>query len=1153
MAQPAFVCLVACLLVSAAMAGEGGATYQDWLKRRETLAKDASVLRYYAFDDLKDAASPVPNLASDRNEPLVFKAHPKDPFRLVEGRWPEKKAVRIDQGCLAAKPPAVADKAFTAVLWLRKIGQGAQRGNSGTTNGMFVAVGNGYWDGWRLFTSYPSRQIRFEIGRPQPSHSEGIDTDPVPDGAWLHLAATWDGQTMRLYLNGDLAATGIFKDPYTQGDELRIGFANAGVGSVVQDVDEFVFYNRALSAEEVFRDAYFHTQLSDKLLKQLAEANAAAERKDLALAERTFAELASTKNLHREMAAAFRLRQGDLLRKQGKNPQAAAVYAAVLESKDLPTAQNRQTIERLLQLVRDGAGSALPRTVFEKLLALPELNRDDRLSLRLSLGHALAVEGKYKEALAEYAKIADANDAPPPWRSLAQLCAGRACVMGRDYAAAKAAYEKVASIPNGPRYHALEAADRLAEVERLQAGRPAHDPLASRTPLPPRPAPGKTLYVAPDGKDANTGEQESPFATMARARDEIRKLKQAGGLPPGGVAVIVRGGEYATRETFKLTAEDSGTAQAPVVYRAADDETPRFNAGARVTGFKPVTDEAILQRLPDEARGKVLQTDLKAQGIADLGTFEPGGFSSGRGFKTHPMLEVFFDGQVLPFSRWPNEGYVHIADVLAPDGHQIHGLKGSRKGVFRYAEDRASRWKEEKDLWLYGYWFWDWADSYEKVARLDTEKKEIALAEPFHTYGYRKGQRYCAVNLLSEIDCPGEWYLDRASGILYVYPPSDPAKALVEVSVLEKPVLELEGVSHVLFERLTWENGRGDGIRIQDGEACLLAGCTIRRFAGDGVTIEGGRRHGLLSCEVSMLGRGGCRVAGGDRKTLDPGGHFIENCHIHHVSRIDHTYTPCVLLNGVGNRIAHNLFHDSASSAMRIEGNDHQIEYNRVHTVLLESDDQGGADMWGNPTYRGNVYRYNHWHDMGNGLGCGQAGIRLDDAISGTYIYGNIFQRCADGGFGGVQIHGGKDNWVENNLFANCKAAVSFSAWGAGRWKQFLEGHAKGHLAEVKPAEPPYATRYPELATLWEGTDRNHIWRNVVLECDQFLLRDGGRNELMDNWVIAANPGFVDPAKGDFRVKPDAALHARLSFQPIPFEEIGLYKDAYRKEIEGNR
>jgi len=1153
MARNSFLFLLPLVMVVlTATAGENtGATYADWQKRRDTLAKDPSVLRYYAFDELKDAATPIPNLAGDKAEPLVFRMQPKagasqDPFRLVDGRWPEKKALRLDQGYLFAKAPEVAKKAFTAVLWFRKHGQGAHRGNSGTTNGMLFAVGNGYWDGLRVFTSYPSRELRFEIGRPKPSHSVGINTGPLADGAWQHLAVTWDGKEMRVYANGGLAARGPFTNAYTQGSQFRIGFANAGVGSVRMDVDEFVFYGRALNAEEIFRDAYFHTKLSDDLLKKLADVNAAVARKDLVAAERMLSELAATEGLHREMQAALRLRQGDLLRVQGKNAKAATVFGVVLATETLPVSQTKQATERLLQLVREGAGSSLPRPVFEKLLALPELKASDRLSLRLSLGHALAGEKKYAEARNEYAKVADTKDAPPHWRSLARLCAGRACILAKDYAGAKEEYGKVKAIPNGPRNHAVEAVDRLAEIDRLEAGKPARDPLASRVQLPKGPEPGRTICVAADGKDANEGTKDSPFATLTRARDEIRKLKQGGGLPAGGVHVVVCDGEYEIRETFQLTAEDSGTAAAPIVYRAADGKAPRFNAGARIAGFKPVTDDAILKRLPDEARGKVMRTDLKAQGIADLGKFEPGGFASGRGFVTHPMPEVFFDGKALSFSRWPNEGYVHIADILAPDGHQIHGRQGSKKGAFKYKEDRAIRWKEEKEIWLYGYWFHDWADSYEKVAKLDTEKKEITLAEPFHRYGYRKGQRYCAVNLLAEIDRPGEWYLDRSSGLLYVYPPSDPAKALVEVSVFDKPVLQLDGVSYVTFERLTWENGRGDAIHIKDGESCLLAGCTIRKFGGDGVVIGGGKRHGLLSCDISMLGRGGARVAGGDRKTLTPGGHFIENCHMHHLSRIDHTYTPCVLMNGAGNRIAHNLFHDSASSAMRIEGNDHRIEYNHVHTVLLESDDQGGADMWGNATYRGNIYRYNYWHDMGNGLGCGQAGIRLDDAISGTWIYGNIFQRCADGGFGGVQIHGGKDNWVENNLFVNCKAAVSFSRWGAARWKKFLEGRAS-QLKEVNATQSLYLKLYPEMATLYERVDENNIWRNVVLDCDRYLLRGGGKADLMENWVTKSNPGYVDPAKGDFKLKSGTPLEARLSFQPIPFDEIGLYEDTYRK------
>jgi hypothetical protein len=85
------------------------------------------------------------------------------------------------------------------------------------------------------------------------------------------------------------------------------------------------------------------------------------------------------------------------------------------------------------------------------------------------------------------------------------------------------------------------------------------------------------------------------------------------------------------------------------------------------------------------------------------------------------------------------------------------------------------------------------------------------------------------------------------------------------------------------------------------------------------------------------------------------------------------------------------------------------------------------------------------------------------------------------------------------------------------------------------------------VAKLYENNDSNNVWRNVVFSCDKFLLRDPGRNDLMDNWLASENPGFADPAKGDFTMREDSALARRLSFQPIPFGEIGMYGDGWRK------
>lgn len=678
-------------------------------------------------------------------------------------------------------------------------------------------------------------------------------------------------------------------------------------------------------------------------------------------------------------------------------------------------------------------------------------------------------------------------------------------------------------------------------------------PTDARKTSPQWPKPAAEFFVATNGLDANPGTRSAPFATLERARTAVREVKAKGGpdsRPTGGVTVWIRGGEYPMRSPFKLETQDSGTETAPVAYRAWPGETPVFTGGVRLRQFAPISDARVQGLLPAEARGKAVEVDLAAHGVTNLWPLRLGGFSSGLGFRTHPMMELYFNGQALPLARGPNDAEESIAEIVVQDGHQMHGLKGSKTGRFIYAGDRPSRWKDEPEVLLYGYWFWDWADSYERVASIDTARREIALAPPYHTYGYRPGQKFHAVNAISELDRPGEWCIDRGRGRVYFWPPADPQGAVVQLSAADFVFVELRDVAHVAFERLTWQFGCRDGVRIAGGAGCLLAGCTIEHFAGNGLEIEGGIGHGVLSCDIHSMGRGGVTLNGGDRKRLTPGAHYVENCHIHDLSRIDHTYTPAVLCSGVGQRIAHNWFHDILSSAIRCGGNDHRVEYNEIARAVLESDDQGGVDMFGDATFHGNVYRHNYFHHVGSRWAgdaeakLGQAGIRLDDAISGTRIEGNVFYRAGGGGigFGAIQIHGGKDNAIENNVFVDCPAAVSFSPWGDARWRAFVTNALDAPAID----RALYLERYPDLARLAEDHDVNSLKRNLVLGCADFLRRDPHRGLRADNVVATNTAAFPHADRGVFPETAQADVMAGFGLAPIPFERIGLYRDAYR-------
>jgi len=732
-------------------------------------------------------------------------------------------------------------------------------------------------------------------------------------------------------------------------------------------------------------------------------------------------------------------------------------------------------------------------------------------------------QGRLDAARDAFDNLANDPAAPPFVHSLAILGLAETALARNDTPSAVAAWQRLAADPDLPQTHRDTARRRIAHK-----GLPQRDPAQYRAQIPTLPQPAAIFHVAPPASPDPDGSESKPFPTLRHARDAVRALKKshAGNLPNGGVRILVHGGIYTVQDTLSLATEDSGTAQSPLVYEADAGQTPIFSGGVRITAWNPVSDPKLRDKLDPSIRDRALQADLKPLGPIDWG--------DATAIRLRP--ELFCNGVPQTLARWPNEGFVKTGQVLGKETFKVWDtIPGCKDGKFQYSEDRPGLWLDEPDIRLYGYWFWDWFDEYQKVASIDPAARTFTLAPPYSNYGYRKDQRYHAVNLFRELDRPGEWYLDRRNAMIYWLPPEgvESTKAATTLSVLAKPFVVLENVQHVVLLGLTFQEARGDAIHIRGGADCLVARCTIRQLGGDAIVIAGGQHHGIFGCTMTSLGCGATRVAGGDRKTLSPGNHFVENCTVSDISRIKRTYAPAVHLDGCGNRVAHNLFQRIPSSALRIEGNDHLIELNRVRRVVQESDDQGGIDMFGNPLYRGVVIRFNHWSDIRGGTECGAAGIRLDDMISGITVHGNVFQRCGAVLFGGVQIHGGKDNLVDANLFLDCYAGLSFSRWGEKRWLQAIQPFAQD------AARPLYSTRYPQLARLIIEPDVNVVTRNVFARCDSVFLRDGGKERSVLN-TTTQQPVDLDILASQDAVNANPLLRSAL-FETIPFDDIGPY------------
>jgi hypothetical protein len=706
----------------------------------------------------------------------------------------------------------------------------------------------------------------------------------------------------------------------------------------------------------------------------------------------------------------------------------------------------------------------------------------------------------------------------------------------------------------------------------------------------PLPKAAHTLHVSPDGNDANPGTAAAPFATLAKARDAVRAQKAA-----GSVVVLLHGGIYRLSDTLALDKQDSGSANAPVIWMAAPGETVRLIGGVRLDRWQPVTDAGIRKRLPERARDKVLETDLSTLGVKDFGSVKPGA----------RRAEVFFNNAYLTLARYPNDGFVRIASIPkgAAKARPISDPKrpdiNRYAGPFRYAGDRPERWRDAKHVWVHGYWFHDWSDQMHEVLKFDYAHKELWPKPPYHGYGYKAGQRYYYLNVLEELDEPGEWFLDRDSGKLYVWPPAPIERAEVLFPVLAKPMVVLDGAEYVSFRGLVFECARAGAVVIKGGGHCDVSGCTVRNVGGTGIAIQGGTHHTVRSCDVYETAATGISVNGGDRKTLARGDHAVENCHIHHFARVQKTYRPGISLQGVGNRVSHCYIHDCPHEGIGYGGNDHTIEFTDFTRIARETGDVGAIYAAMDWTYMGHVFRYNYFHNI---HGPGQLGcftVYPDLPCGGIHLYGNVFNDV-DQVF---HTNSGRGMCIENNIFYNVRHGLNFSAWGdlkkfqmGGNWRMVERLH------DVNYDQPPYSTRYPVLARLAQdfAKGKDQIWqrsipkdnivrRNISLGKD-FFLRVRGKAALSDlqvednyitdptafsgslatggkavtyrnddprirtilaktgNVVDATPPGLVDPEHGDFRLKPGAPA-AAIGFKPIPFDQIGLVTDDFRLRL----
>lgn len=681
------------------------------------------------------------------------------------------------------------------------------------------------------------------------------------------------------------------------------------------------------------------------------------------------------------------------------------------------------------------------------------------------------------------------------------------------------------------------------------------------------------IHVSPRGNDKNAGTLKHPLRTLTAAL-----LQAASENECDTVTILLHGGRYELARTVEIGESQT---RSPLLIRPYENDRVTLSGGRQipVKNLRPVSDPAVIASLQPQVRTHVREIDLHALGItaADL---HPVGF----GRPSSPAwTELFLNGQPLTLARWPNDSTVLIGEVLEP-GTGEH-IPNAVLPVFRYQEERPAAWFGGRDFWIGGYFAHGYADDMVPVSRIDTTQKTIHVGRQT-TYGFMSGapwRQWYAVNLLQELDLPGEYVLDAANGKIYVYPRAEPVTEL-HISVLDQPLLAIENCSRVTVENIVFEYGRSMGIYLENTEGVIVRGCTLRNLGGVGISVgrgsytpdsvarrqhaaatggeqtsrvvgdllgkvyedilfdrRAGRRNGIIDCQIYQVGAGGISLGGGDRRTLTPADNYVENCRIHDFNRIEKSYRPGIWIDGVGNRVSKCDIYNAPSMAILFHGNDHLIELCRITNVCSEVDDQGAIYYGRDPSELGNVIRYCYFHELSPRHRV--TATYHDDGACGAEVYGNIYHRA---GSLPVLIGGGHDNHYRHNIFMESPVAIHLDNrmqhWGANMVAP--QGIIAQRLDTVRHTEPPYSTAYPELARYWLEDPAyphgNLFEGNLFYRIGNVLSGRTEWGEFRGNWITRSDPGFVNPDDPLQGFLPNAEIFQRIpGFPRIPFEDIG--------------
>ena len=664
------------------------------------------------------------------------------------------------------------------------------------------------------------------------------------------------------------------------------------------------------------------------------------------------------------------------------------------------------------------------------------------------------------------------------------------------------------------------------------------------------------LYVSTEGDDSWAGSIDRPFATIQKARDAIRAIKEKDPLT-SPVTVYLRGGLYELSETLVFTPEDSGTETCPITYKAYSEEKPIISGGRKITG--------VWEDYSDNYSG--WYKSMSSIQVCTVDAVKEGNWN---------FRQLFLNGTRRIRSRTPNEGYFRSARTDEDLG----------RDSFKYREGDIRKWHNLNDVEVIT--FYSWNESRRFITELDEDNRIATLSTVAGRN--RSGSRYYVENTLEGVNQNGEWYLDRHEEKLY-YCTIDKS----QLSELRAPILNelvrLEGsfkdqryVEYINLVGLTFSDADynvpeegipalpdvGDiygpsAITFEATRFCTFEDNTVRNVGTYALEINGDGNR-IIGNEIYDTGSGGIitRSFGKERNE-------ISYNHIHDCGKIFHSAVGINIDDG-GGLIAHNLIHDISHSGIyarhfttkyhldlfpqeRERRNQEQgciIEFNEIHDTMQMVNDGAGIFIRDDRiVIRNNlvhhIYPYRNPENL-RGYAKGGTpgwGIYLGCETRNCLVENNVVHDVAEGMY---VWHHGQNNTLVNNIIVDAKV----------RQVRYMNPKDLEHenIRFIRNIVC-YSDIDAELFNIYSYEDQEIIERTAPVESDYNLLFHTGGGEFyvkgtegfntLQDWKqkgyeehsIIADPLFVDPENDDYSLRPDSPAF-KLGFKPIDLSTVGL-------------